>query len=670
MLSLTTGADIQTANTFIGGLVDNTAGVTTTTLSAIDQLTGATGTTNSLSVTTNAAVAANAINGALISNVQTINVRALLTGGAITTLDASQDIGLLHVNSNLSTGALTVSNLATGATVGMIGNASVVTNAIIAGYTAAATGVSTLNVSGGTLGGAVTITGTGITSTVINSTGAANIIGGLTNSATSKSITINAATGITIGTLLTGTDTTITVTGAAATAATPLVPAVNDITSAVQIGTLTAAVTTIDASAMTAGGVGVTLIAGITSFLGGAGNDTVTTAALTSTLPSIIDARGGTGDVLRAGAYAHINTATLAKQYANFEILDGMALTGTAIDMSLFTNSTITGIRAGAGAAESFSNVTATQAANVTIYGNEATSTTFAIVGATTPGQIDTLKLTFDDGLVAKSTYTLASLVSAGTEIINIVANDNATITLMTGAAAWTNSTITGDGNVSITTGALAANANTTINAGALTGTFTFVGTSTTANGYHVTGSATKVDTLTGTTLADILIGGTANDTFNVSVTTSGNDILTGGGGNDTFAFAAAALGAVPSATNFVTITDYVKAPGVNFDTISATALILGVQTAVAGAGVATITGGVATFNAADTTFAQHLTAVEAAIQQTAAGATAIWQEGANSYVFIQTAGAGVSAGDMLIQLTGVTAGALTVSGNAITAMA
>ena len=125
------------------------------------------------------------------------------------------------------------------------------------------------------------------------------------------------------------------------------------------------------------------------------------------------------------------------------------------------------------------------------------------------------------------------------------------------------------------------------------------------------------------------------------------------------------------SSTAFQTITDYSKVVGATtFDTINAAALVIGTQVVVAGSGSATITTGLATFNALDTTFALHLAAVEKAIGNATAGVTAIWQEGADSYVFIGDTNAGVGAGDTLIKLTGVTAGALTIAGNAITAMA
>lgn len=66
--------------------------------------------------------------------------------------------------------------------------------------------------------------------------------------------------------------------------------------------------------------------------------------------------------------------------------------------------------------------------------------------------------------------------------------------------------------------------------------------------------------------------------------------------------------------------------------------------------------GAKATFDAADTTFALHLAAIEKAIQATSntAGEAAHWQEGADAYVFISDGSNGVGDGDILIKLVGV----------------
>lgn len=661
--TLTTGVDDITGtagNDIFNGLSGATAAATTDTLSTTDILNGGAG-TDTLNITVTAANT-DVTHGALISNIETVNIR----NTAATTVAASYaaGTGVTTVSSNLSTGDVTITALATGAHVGYIGNGVVVNGALSASYAATATGAATLDISGGTTiaagtTGNVALIGAATTSTVINSTGAANQIGTVTNAATSKSIVINAATGLTTGAWATGTDTSITVTGAASTGV-ALTVANDGVNPAVNLGAITAAVTTIDASAMTAGGLGVTLIAGITSFKGGQGTDKVGTAALTLTTASIIDAGAGT-DTLVVNATADVATAAKAKQYANFENVDfASAQTG---DMALFTNSTITGIKLG-GAAAGATNITATQAANITVYATETTPT-FGVVGATTVGQLDTIKLTFDDGLTAKSTLSMGAFTAAGVETINVVANDHTTLSSLLNATALTSMTVTGAGNVSITTAALVVNPNTVIDASAVTGTVTIDATSATTNGLLIKGSLTKANTLTGSAQADTIIGGVGNDTI---TGLAGANIMTGGGGADNFVVAA--TGVLPSSSSFQTITDLSKAAGATtYDTISATALILGSQTAAAGSGVATLTAGVATFNAADTTFAQHLAAVAAA-QQTTAGATTIWQEGADSYVFISDGTLAVGTGDTLIKLVGVTAGALTVSGNAITAIA
>ena len=81
-------------------------------------------------------------------------------------------------------------------------------------------------------------------------------------------------------------------------------------------------------------------------------------------------------------------------------------------------------------------------------------------------------------------------------------------------------------------------------------------------------------------------------------------------------------------------------------------------------AGTALITAaGVATFAAADATLAQRITATEAGINlggAAAVGQVAMFQFGADAYVFISNGTDGVGAGDQLIKLVGVdtTAGA------------
>lgn len=508
------------ADTFNGVISD--AALTTDTLTSSDVIIG--GAANDvLNLTVTGANTAVTVPAANISGVETINVRALQTTAAqITTIGAATYSGVTAVNADRASSAVTITGLTTGATTGVIGNANVTNGALVAGYSATATGAATLNVSGGTVGtSAITLTGGALTSTVVNSTGAnANEIGAVATPTTSTSLTINAAAGLS-GSFTTGAETAITVTGAAATGV-ALTAANNGVQAAVVIGTPVSTVKTVDGSAMTAGGVGLTVVAAMTSFKGGQGTDEVTTAAITSTTASIIDAGAGT-DTLIVAASADVDTAAEAAKYAGFEVLDVVAQTA---NMALFTKSSITNVKVGGNA--TLSNLTAAQAANIDVYANA--SGTFGVKDATDVGQIDTLKLNVSDNIATSNTITLADIAASGVENIAVNAVDKVTISALTGATAATNFTFTGGAATSVTTGALALNANSAVDASALTGTFTFSAAAGTGNGLRITGSETKVNTITSSAQADIITGGSAAD---VLKGLTGNDVIVGGAGAD-----------------------------------------------------------------------------------------------------------------------------------------
>ncbi len=523
--TLTTGVDSFTgsanADTFNAVFSDTAA--TSDTLTTSDALNGGAG-NDTLSVTvtgTNAAVSMPAAN---ISSIETINVRALQTTAAtVTTVAASTYTGVTAVNSDRATSAVTITGLPTGASTGVIGNNNATYGALVAGWSTSATGAATLNVSGATIGtSAITLTGAALTSTVVNSTGSAvNEIGAVATPATSTSLTINAAAGLS-GSFTTGAETAITLTGAAATGV-ALTTANNGVQAAVVIGTPVATVKTVDASAMTAGGVGMTVVAAMTSFKGGQGTDKVTTAAITSTTASIIDAGAGT-DTLVVAATVDVDTAAEAAKYANFENLDVGAQTA---DLALFTKSTITNVKVGGNA--TLNNLSAAQAANIDVYATA--SGTYAIANASDVGQIDTLKLNVSDNITASNTITLGNITASGVENITVNAVDKVTISSLTGAAAATAFTFTGGAATSVTTGALAINSNTAVDASALTGTFTFTAAAGTGNGLRITGSATKTDTITGSAQSDFITGGSAADNLKGL---SSADVIVGGAGADT----------------------------------------------------------------------------------------------------------------------------------------
>ena len=522
--TLTTGVDnvVGTTNNDTFSAVLSDAALASDTFATSDSINGGAG-SDTLNLTVTGANTAVSVPIANITSVETINVRALQTTAAqITTIGAANYSGVIAINADRASSAVTITGLATGASTGVIGNASVTNGALVAGYSATATGAATLNVSGGTVGtSAITLTGGALTSTVVNSNGTvANEIGAVATPATSTALTINAAAGLS-GSFTTGAETAITVTGAAATGL-ALTAANDGVQAAVVIGTPVTTVKTVDASAMTAGGVGMTVVAAMTSFKGGQGTDKVTTATITSTTASIIDAGAGT-DTLVIAASADVDSAAKAARYANFEVLDIVAQTA---NMALFTKSVITNVKVGGNA--TLTNLTAAQAANIDVYANASGS--FGVLNASDVGQIDTLKLNVNDFISTSNTITLADIAATGVENIAVNAVDKVTISALTGATAVTNLTFTGGAATSVTTGALAINSNSAVDATALTGTFTFNAAAGTGNGLRITGSATKVDTITGSVNADIITGGTAAD---VLKGLSGNDVIAGGDGAD-----------------------------------------------------------------------------------------------------------------------------------------
>jgi hypothetical protein len=516
--NLTTGVD-----NFVGTGANDTfnayIGAAGSTLTGSDIVNGSGGTKDVLSLTTDGG--APSLTAAAISNIEIFQIRDVGGGG---TYDFSTVIGETSVVNNRSTSAVTFNNIATGATLTILGDNSV-THGATTFTMAAATNPVVINVDNGVKGGNITRNTTGEATITVNSTGLANTIGVLdvdTGTAV-KSLTINATTNLT-ATLAAdyAAGSTLTISGAA---------------SSVNLGgaTLSANFASVNASGLTAGGATVGLGAATTAFTGGGGNDTVTIGALVFNSTTKVDAGAGSGDILDMSDQAALTAATVPN-LLGFEILRLSDDNDGALDtFNVALLSGITGVQLNADSAGdgySVQGLTAAQAGAITIRGTQTVAPTFGVTGATTVGQIDTLGITIDDGNpLAVSTITVADINAAGVENLNFTANDNLTVTALTGATALTNSTITGSGAVNITTGALALNVNTAINASALTGAFTFNAAAGTINGIAITGSSTKANTLTGTAQADTLTGGAGNDTF-----TGGNGvdaINLGSGGDD-----------------------------------------------------------------------------------------------------------------------------------------
>ena len=345
-------------DTMAGADANDTFTATTATLQPADSLDGAGG-TDTLNYTNTSAAA---LPAATIKNIEIVNVNATSN---LNSTDLSGLTGLTKFNGDRATATITATNAAAGVQYGLIGdNTTLSPGSFNFGYGAGAT-VETLNLQNGVKSNAGTnvfLTGASVTSTVINSTGAANSLstagtaGVIVTAASSTSITINASTDLT-GALSSTNDTKLTVTGSG----------VVDLRGVNYGFSLNKNIITIDASAQTTGG---TLVqagnpanASTLKFIGGGGNDAVGLGtALTA--GASLDGGGGT-DTIRTNNATFITGVTGAF-IKNFEVVDIAANITVDLD-HLSANNTLTGQRLG-GASNVVNNVSATVGANVTVY--------------------------------------------------------------------------------------------------------------------------------------------------------------------------------------------------------------------------------------------------------------------------------------------------------------
>lgn len=503
-------------DTFIG-----VAATTNPTLTAADTINGGAG-VDTLKVTVDT-LAANSMPAVTTSNVEIIDVRNV--SGAAQTVTGTNFIGATTFVSNVSANRTDFVSVGT-ADVKVVGNNTTANGAVnitAAGAVGnavkdanAVTDAFSLTLEGGVKAAASNIyvddANAAWTSATVNSTVAANTVQALNLSGvqataathTIKDLTINAATNLTVGAAggaedITGFDigatvtNTITVSGAA---------------TSVVLNTIAGAVDVINASGLTAGGVTAD-ISGTTNeakfkFTGGAGNDTVITDAGLTDSAAFID--GGAG----VDTLALTTAETVAAQAARLKNFETLQLNGAiAQDVSLLTASAIDKIVFNA-AGSSVTNLSAAQAANVQVKATP-TNLSVGVKGAATVGQIDTVKVTVDDGNVAVNNIALGTPVLTGVEKLEVIANDNTTITALTSATALNSITLSGAGTIGLTSGAITPQVNTVIDGSAATGALTIdlggvVGAATT-NAVSITGG-TKGDTITASGGAADVING------------------------------------------------------------------------------------------------------------------------------------------------------------------
>lgn len=459
-------------------------------------------------------------------NIRNVSGQNFFATGAAAGYDvAGFGPGVTAINSTVSTSGVFLENVAGTTSVGVTGNGITTNGAFEAIYAATAT-APVLNISGGTTGGNVAVAAAGATSFVINSTKGLvsstdatglNTIGTLAApGAATSTMTINAASSLTTGTVATAVK-QITVTGAA---------------KVVTLGAITDAnLTTIDASGMTAGGVTLALIDTVTAFTGGAGVDTVSTVATLGST-AVISGGQGTADILNVvnGDTTSFSTVALGGRFTNFEILRNSS--AAAINVANTVGVTSLQIASNAGG---FTNMTAAQAAAVTVRGTP-TSATLSLAAPT--GTTDVLNLNFNSG-TATTAATLAALTADGFETINVTSTTgsaaaHASLNFTTGSATSLNAlNISGAIPFDLTTTTTAVTKATAVNASGLT----YSSTSATDYGFVFSGGLVKSSSITGSNTNDSI-------TFTGAITgTSGQYVtINAGTGNDVIATSLAAL--------------------------------------------------------------------------------------------------------------------------------
>lgn len=417
----------------------------------------------------------------------------------------------------------------------------------------------------------------------------------------------------------------------------------------------------------------------------GAGNDTVTlanpTAAnLSSTTGAADSIKGGDGTdtlvVTAAGAAAIAGDAAADRAViTGFEVLRASSdLNGQAFDISTLG---INHLQVNAATTTAAATVSGFTSGATVEYRAAADSTgatgqlNIGMTGATNAGTPDDLlNVKLNSDLVAQTVAADAFEFRVGVSGINKLVvttadrdntdgatnRDDGYILTLANDNNLTSITASGAAELSFTSTASTA-ALATVNATDLSGDLILnLATNGLTQGVTVTGGS-GANTITGTGFGDVITGGSRADTITLG---AGADTVTGGAGADIFIFTeatdftAATAAALAGAADV--ITDFAKASDViRLDTSTWSV----VTNATAAVGTASINAeGIASFNAADDTLAEMITAVEAGINAggvAAAGQFAIFTLGSDSYIFESNGTDGVDAGDMLIKLTGVT---------------
>jgi len=618
---LTTGVDTVPGTTGNDVIVGNPGASNASTFTALDEIDGGAG-TDRMEVSEIAGIgAANAYalsTSATVKNVEVVNY-TVATDMATDTVAADvsawtgvQTVNVIVAGTDADTKVTTKGNATavsvSGASTGTIKDAATTDTLATVTLTDASGAVgiesdvlTTLNLTGMTATGSATVTAAAgtraltvnlnaaasgavvtdntATTLTVNSTGAASTVAAL-NANAAKTVTLNADEKLTLTDLNLAAATTVTVKG--------------DSLVTVGTGSDLTLVTSIDASAQTAGGISIVDALGTgVAFAGGAGADNITIGATTKAITTgagndrvvlaagttalgtggSVDAGEGTTDTLAFLSADNANavsaTTTFEAAVAGFETIElaGAGTAAVALNLANLDDATNVKLSANVNQALTISNMASGGTLSVTF--TQTNTTAVGVTGAAT-GTSDIVNVS----LAGTAAVGTGALTIDNVEAVNFMTDDTATTatgiahTSSLTAGALTTVTVAGDagltltntgslkvatfeasgvtkGAVSWTTGALTVASTITggagadvLNAAAAVATVSLSGG---AGNDTLTGSSTKANTISGGDGDDVIVGGSAADTIDggagADMITSGVglDQVTGGAGNDTF---------------------------------------------------------------------------------------------------------------------------------------
>jgi len=292
------------------------------------------------------------------------------------------------------------------------------------------------------------------------------------------------------------------------------------------LGTNTAALTTVNAATMT-GRLNVTQDDAVNvTITGGTGNDTIDLGADNFDANDTVDGGDGTDKLAMEedDTIALTTAGAVLTNITNIETIDVTDQLAGAISLNIFNGATTMELSAGIDGTDR--TVTVGSGDTIDLEADAADDITIVVNGS---GTSDTVNLILDNADVA------INVQATSVETLNITSTGTAdgAANIITGTTAL--NSLAGDQGIVITgaealtfTGAVTADS---VNGSAMTDVLTVTG-GTTAGSQVTGGSANDILTL-GDGNADVISGGAGNDiiTFDIEVT----DTMTGGDGNDVF---------------------------------------------------------------------------------------------------------------------------------------